>query len=248
MRMPLTSKEWFSEWFNSPYYHILYKHRDFEEAKAFIDALSGLLRFERNQKALDAGCGRGRHAIYLNEKGLDVTGIDISEESIAYANRFQNEKLKFLVHDMREPVLTGAFDLIFNLFTSFGYFENEEDNFKTIHAFAESMKSQGRLVIDFMNTEKILCCLVPSEETEVKGIKFYITRKAEKNFIVKTIRFSHGSKDYEFCEKVRIIYQDDFLKYFNFAGLKLTHLLGDYKLNEYHPQDSDRMVFVVTKN
>lgn len=246
--MSVTPKEWFGEWFNSPFYHILYKHRDFEEAKSFIDALSQLLRFEKNQRALDVACGRGRHALYLNEKGLDVTGIDISEESITYASRFENEKLKFRVHDMRENVGDEQFELIFNLFTSFGYFEKEEDNYQTISAFSKSLTKGGKLVIDFMNTPKILCCLVPEEETEIKGINFKITRKIHEGFIVKTIKFSHEQKEYAFYEKVRIIHKEDFFDYFNFAGLSLNHLFGDYQLSTYDQQNSERMIFIVTKN
>lgn len=240
--------EWFGEWFDSPFYHILYKHRDFEEARSFIDALSCLLDFKKNQKVLDAGCGRGRHAIYLNEKGLDVTGIDLSKESIAYASRFQKEKLKFYVQDMRDSFRKDEFDMIFNLFTSFGYFEQEEDNYKTISAFSEGLKTGGKLVIDFMNTEKTLEKLVPEEQIEVEGIIFNITRKIENNFIVKSIHFFIESREYEFYEKVRIIYKKDFLKYFNFAGLSLDHSYGDYNLNNYDAENSERMIFILTKN
>lgn len=245
--MSTRSKEWFGEWFNSPFYHILYKHRDFEEAKSFIDTLAAFLNFKKGSKALDAGCGRGRHALYLNEKGLDVLGIDLSEQSIAYASRFENEELKFLVHDMREHYKNEEFDLIFNLFTSFGYSADEEDDYKTISAFAQSLKKGGRLVIDFMNTERTLRKLIASEVTEVDGIKFSINRKIKEDFIVKTIQFSDGGKDYEFYEKVRIICKEDFYKYFNFAGLTVEHLFGDYQLNEYDLKNSERMIFILTK-
>jgi SAM-dependent methyltransferase len=243
-----SSKEWFGEWFNSPFYHILYKHRDFEEAKSFIDQLSGLLVFKNNQKVLDAGCGRGRHAVFLNETGLDVTGIDLSEESISFASKFENDHLKFYVHDIREEFRKEEFDIIFNLFTSFGFFEKEEDNYKTIAAFAQGLKKGGKLVIDFMNTDRILKQLVSEQESEVEGIKFFLTRKVENNFIVKTIRFTVERIDYEFYEKVRIIYKEDFLKYFNFAGLSLNGLFGNYKLEKFEKEKSERMIFIVTKN
>ncbi|MFN3940966.1 MAG: YkgJ family cysteine cluster protein, partial [Chitinophagales bacterium] len=81
-------------------------------------------------KILDLACGKGRHSIYLNQLGYDVTGADLSENSIKEASKFANEKLHFKVHDMRIP-FEEKYDAIFNLFTSFGYFENDADNLTT---------------------------------------------------------------------------------------------------------------------
>lgn len=245
--MSAGSTEWFGSWFDSPFYHILYKHRDFDEAKSFINELSEFLNFQKNQKVLDVACGRGRHALYMHEKGLDAIGIDLSKESIAYASRFEQEGLKFYVHDMRKNFRVEEFDIIFNLFTSFGYFEDEEDNYKTIAALSEALKHGGRLVIDFMNTRRVLTKLVAQEEKEVEGIRFKITRAVKDNFIVKTISFNVVGTDYEFYEKVRIIHREDFLKYFNFAGLTVDEVFGDYSLNEYDKDDSERMIFILTK-
>ena len=74
--------EWFSEWFNSPYYHILYQNRDYKEAESFIENLIHKQHFVRTQHFLDLACGKGRHAIYLNSKGFKVLGLDIAPESI----------------------------------------------------------------------------------------------------------------------------------------------------------------------
>src|SRR5690606_22238937 len=141
-------REWFGEWFNSPYYHILYKHRDFEEARIFIDNLNDLFGFSADQKALDLACGKGRHAIYLNKKGLNVVGVDLSPENIREAKKFENEKLQFFVYDMREVFDIQAFDYVLNLFTSFGYFNTEAENEKAINATALSLKKGGFFIID----------------------------------------------------------------------------------------------------
>src|SRR6476620_1008681 len=107
-------KKWFQNWFNSPYYHILYKQRDDEEAELFIDNLCSFLKPAREARMLDIACGRGRHAIYLNKKGYDVTGIDLSISSIKFAQQHENPKLHFAVHDMRHLFYINYFDFAFN--------------------------------------------------------------------------------------------------------------------------------------
>jgi len=64
----------------SEYYRMLYRHRGEEEARLFINNIISLLKLPPGSTILDCGCGRGRHSIYLAEKGLEVTGIDICGE------------------------------------------------------------------------------------------------------------------------------------------------------------------------
>ncbi|MBC7524978.1 MAG: methyltransferase domain-containing protein, partial [Flavobacterium sp.] len=116
------SKTWYASWFDSPYYHILYKDRNYREAQIFMDNLTRYLNLPEKAKVLDLACGKGRHSIYLNQLGFEVTGVDLSENSILEAKKNENESLHFNVHDMRNP-FHQKFDAIFNLFTSFGYFE-----------------------------------------------------------------------------------------------------------------------------
>src|SRR5438105_8285939 len=119
--------QWFADWFNSPYYHLLYNKRDDTEAGIFIDNLCHKLSFRDEAKVWDLACGKGRHSFVLRSKGLNVTGTDLSPESIAFANSHKKDGMDFLVHDMREHFRTGYFDAVFNLFTSIGYFENISD-------------------------------------------------------------------------------------------------------------------------
>src|SRR5690554_3145970 len=143
-------KNWFVEWFDTDYYHILYKDRDYKEAALFIDNITSYLNLPDNAKVLDLCCGKGRHSSYLNTLGFDVLGVDLSENSIAEAKKNENDSLHFKTHDMREPV-GQKFDAVFNLFTSFGYFENGQDNLSTLKAIQESLLDDGFAVIDFMN-------------------------------------------------------------------------------------------------
>ena len=120
-------------WFDSDYYHILYSNRDLKEAEHFIKILVNHLKIKKGSKILDLACGKGRHSIYLNKKGFDVTGYDNSEKSIEKAKKFKNNLLRFKRKEMTEEY-EGSFDFIFNLFTSFGYIsENHNINTLTIY-------------------------------------------------------------------------------------------------------------------
>jgi SAM-dependent methyltransferase len=245
---------WFEDWFNSPYYHILYKNRNCNEAEVFIDNLVRFLQPVKNSRFLDLACGKGRHSFYLNKKGFDVTGIDLSEQSIACANHFvkktsdgENEHLHFYVHDMRKIVRINYFDYVLNLFTSFGYFENDRDDNAVVDSGTKALKSNGTFVIDFMNTKKVLANLTENEIKVIEHIEFKINKKIENNFIVKQIRFSDKGKDYNFQERVKMLTRADFEKYLTASKLKTVHLFGSYRLDEFNENDSDRLIIIAKK-
>ena len=146
--MQKETNTWYASWFDTPYYHILYKDRDYAEAQLFIDNLNQYLNLADDAKVLDLACGRGRHSIYLNKLGHHVIGADLSQNSINYAKKYENDTLEFVVHDMREP-FNEKFDAILNLFTSFGYFPDEKDNLTTLKAIQASLTDYGLAVLDF---------------------------------------------------------------------------------------------------
>lgn len=234
---------WFESWFDSPYYHILYKERNFREAQVFMDNLTQYLNLPDKAKVLDLACGKGRHAIYLNQLGYDVTGADLSENSIADAKKNENKTLHFLVHDKRQP-LTEKFDAIFNLFTSFGYFEKEEDNLQTLQAIQESLTEYGFAVIDFMNVHYVRMHLIPEEVKSVDGIDFHIKRYEAEGFICKEIDFTHQGRAYHFTEKVRAYSLEDFKQMMDQVGIFLLDTFGDYKLKKYHKTTSERLIMI----
>ena len=132
---------WYKDWFNSKYYHLLYKNRDHNEAALFLDNISNEFK-NKNAKILDVACGKGRHAKYLNNLGFDVTGIDLSVNSIKYAKEYENQKLKFHQHDMRNIFDKNNFDIVTNLFTSFGYFDDILDDQKEINSISNRLKNK----------------------------------------------------------------------------------------------------------
>ncbi|MCG8474982.1 MAG: methyltransferase domain-containing protein [Cytophagales bacterium] len=240
-------KEWFGEWFDSPYYHILYNNRDYREARHFIDRLLERLQPGGSDKLMDLACGKGRHSIYLSEKGLDVTGVDLSEQSIQHARRFEKENLRFFPHDMREVFRPEGFDYVLNLFTSFGYFPDEEENFRAIEAAVANLKQGGVLVLDYLNPVYVVSSLVAEEKKTVDGIEFSILKKVEDGYIVKDIRFEDGGQAFHFQERVRLISKEQFEELFERAGLRTKQVFGDYSLGSYQEGSSDRMIFIAEK-
>ena len=237
------TKKWYSSWFDTPYYHILYKDRNYREAQIFMDNLTHYLNLPEKAKVLDLACGKGRHAIYLNQLGFDVLGADLSENSIAEANKNTNDTLHFVVHDKREPY-DEKFDAIFNLFTSFGYFENREDDIKTLLAIKESLSEYGFAVIDFMNSQVVTDHLIPEETKEVDGITFHIKRFALDGFIIKEIDFEDKGEAFHFTEKVRAYTLEDFQNMMNETGIYLLDTFGDYKLKKFHKNSSERLIMI----
>ena len=241
--MQKDTANWFASWFDTPYYHILYKDRDHAEAQHFMDNLTHYLNLPEDAKILDLACGKGRHSLYLNQLGYDVTGADLSENSIAAASEFANEKLHFKVHDMREP-FEEKFDAVFNLFTSFGYFESDDDNLTTLKAIKESLTEYGFAVIDFMNVNYVINNLVPDEVKTVEGIDFYIKRYVKDNHIFKEIDFEDKGQKFHFTEKVKALTLDDFEQMMEEAGIFLLDVFGDYKLRKFFKNDSERLIMI----
>ena len=236
--------EWFQDWFDTKYYHILYQDRNDEEAQFFMRNLTSYLNLKKGSKLLDLPCGKGRHSIYLNSLGFNVTGADLSKNSIKHAKKFENDSLSFEVHDMREPFKT-KFDAILNLFTSFGYFDQDEMNIEVLKNLKNGLSKDGVLVIDFMNVNLVEQQLVKEEIILKNNIEFHINRSIENGFIKKDIRFTADNIEHHHTEYVRFLSLDTFKRYIKDANIKLKHTFGDYNLNSFDIENSNRLILVL---
>ena len=239
--------DWFKDWFDSKYYHILYKDRDEQEATFFLSNIIDHIKLT-NGKVLDVACGKGRHAKYLNKIGFNVVGIDLSKNSIDLAKKNENEKLKFYVHDMRKVFKENEFNLATNLFTSFGYFEDHKDEQKAINSMAKNLKKEGMLLIDFMNVKKVINLLIPSEKKIIDDINFDIKKSFNENYIIKDIEIIDKEINLKFQEKVRTLTLIDFSNMLEKANLKIIDLFGDYKLSDFNALHSDRLIILAMKS
>lgn len=242
------NKAWFEEWFDSPYYHLLYNNRDETEARDFINKLLSFLKPSAGSFMLDLACGKGRHSKQLADKGFMVTGIDLSEQSIASAKQFEKQNLQFYVHDMRKLFYTNYFDFAFNFFTSFGYFDCEADNIKTLKAVNKGLKKNGFLVIDFLNVNKAIRNFGAPQELDRDGLVFQTNKKLENGFIVKNIQFEDKGKLYNYQEKVQALTLDHFNTYFSKSNFSIQHIFGNYALDDFDENESDRLILIAQKD
>lgn len=242
----MREKQWFETWFDTDYYHILYRNRNEEEAEQFIEKLVDFLSLKPGAHVLDLACGKGRHSSVLNKMDLDVLGVDLSKNSISTANLLAKNGLQFLVHDMREIIPNSSFDAVFNLFTSFGYFNDYKDNFKVINSIHSMLKPNGIVVIDFLNLALVKKNLVRSESNIIDGIQFDIHREIDENFIRKRIKITHKKNKFEFEEKVQALELDHFVKLLE-NKFHITHILGNYALDKWDENSSNRLILVGKK-
>ena len=240
---------WFKHWFDSSFYHQLYGHRNDGEAAAFIDALLAALQPRENARMMDLGCGAGRHAKYLASKGFDVTGADLALSSILSARQYEAPGLRYYQQDMRLPFGTDKFDLVFNFFTSFGYFKTKEEDLLVMNNISRALKPGGTVIIDYLNVAYSEGRLTPEEEKEIDGVIYRITRWTDDTHFFKRIVIEDGQPGLpiEFCEQVAKLYVEDFEYLFGENGLSLQEVYGDYSLGEFDSRTSPRLILIAKK-
>lgn len=239
----MKTKDWFTDWFNTPYYHLLYKDRNDKEAQLFMQNITAFLKLPTSTHILDLPCGKGRHSVFLNSLGYTVTGVDLSKNSINFAQRFENDSLHFKVHDMRKK-LTNQYNAIFNLFTSFGYFEDDQDDLLILENIKKGLKKEGIFVFDFLNAEFVKDTLVAKETKIVGSITFNITREIKDGFILKNISFFADGQHYSFTERVKYLDIEKLKTYFEKVGFTITNIFGNYHLTNFDAKTSHRLIIV----
>lgn len=241
-------ENWFADWFDSEHYHKLYAHRDYSEAEKFIRNLFQFLQVEKQHtKVLDLACGKGRHALQVHQLGFNVIGLDLSPESIAHAKQYENDKLHFQTGDMRAIPFQAEFDLVLNLFTSFGYFQEEGENQQVIHSVAKALKPNGILVLDYLNVHHAESNLPSEEIIKRESTSFSVKKFIEGDFIVKDISIEENGEEHHHQEYVKRLDLKRFKDYLDQADLNLLHTFGDYQLNSFQEEQSDRLILVAQK-
>lgn len=244
--------EWFEEWFRSDFYVKLYSHRDQEEAEACVDLildstdLGGRPHSELN--ALDLACGPGRHAIVLAKRGLGVTAVDLSPTLLSIASRAAEEAeapIRFIRSDMREIDFEGEFDLVLQLFTSFGYFEERSDDALVLQRVRAALRSGGYYALDLINERYLRETLVPLSIRSLDGIEIREERRLVEERVEKRIEIpTSDGQTHEFIESVRLYSPETIEGMLYDASLAPVHWFGSYAGERFDPETSERMLVI----
>lgn len=238
---------WYANWFNTPYYHILYKDRDFIEAENFIKNLTQEIHLPLHSNIIDLACGKGRHSIFLNHLGFNVLGVDLSEESIQHNKAFENTSLSFKVHDMRNelyPEITSIkADAVFNLFTSFGYFDEAEEDRKVFSSVKNALKEEGIFILDFLNEKFVKNTLVNETIIHKGGIDFTLKKRIEGQHVIKDIFFEDKGEKFHYFEKVKLHTLEEIQSLAENSGFETLKVWGNYQLEEFDKETSTRCIF-----
>jgi SAM-dependent methyltransferase len=253
--------KWFTKWFNTQDYLNLYKHRDARDAAKILKLLFANVNIPKGAKVLDLACGNGRHSLLIARKGYNVTGIDLSKYLISKAKEKLNgeyagcrNKLKFEIGDMRNIGHINEFELVVNLFTSFGYFEKQSDNVKVIKSISSALRKNGWFLFDFLNRDYLLNHLVPFDiKRENKNIIVQI-RNITNGFVEKNIFILKNNPApglypvlNSYKEKIRLYSKKDFQEMFSVNGLKTVKVFGNCDGAKFIKTKSERLIILAQK-
>lgn len=244
---------WYVNWFSSKLYLELYKHRNDDDARNLINLIQRIIPIKSGDRVLDVCCGAGRHSIELARRGFNVTGFDLSKFLISEAKKNykalpeKHIKANFLIRDMRKFDFKNFFDAAANLFTSFGYFNNDEENFLVIKNISASLKKNGYFIFDFLNGNYLQKNIVPYDRKMLLGKEFIQKRKIENNFVIKDITIKSGAKKISYQEVLKLYEAQELKRAFEKNSLKVLSSFGDYFGSKFSKENSQRLILIAQK-
>ena len=241
--------EWFEQWFDTPYYHKLYFQQYEKEAGVFLQKIISHLNPGPQSVMLDVACGQGQHSLNLANHGYDVTGIDLSSNAIQSAKAYENDRLHYYVHDLRQPFRINYFDYAFHFFAMFGYFRTRREHEAALRTISQSLHLNGTLVIDFPNVHYAEDHLIHESDIEIDDYNFHITKWMDESHFYKKIEVEHDSfeEPHIYREKVSKFSLGDFTDMLAYQGMQIREVFGDYDLGPYHVRKVPRMIMVAKK-
>ncbi len=237
--------EWFEQWFGEEYLH-LYPHRGEEDAVRAVSLVATVAALE-GARALDLACGPGRHAVHLAARGAQVVGFDLSMPLLSRAKHRVPPTPNLVRGDMRRlPFRDESFDLVLNLFTSFGYFADDRQHQQVIECAARTLVAGGTFILDYLNADHTRNALIPLEERSAGSQRVIIERKLIENgrYVVKEMHLTDDGRS--FLERVRLFSAEELTDMINDAGLTVTQRLGDYD-GKLLAVDTPRVILVAER-
>jgi SAM-dependent methyltransferase len=239
-------------WFETAFgrlYPLVYAHRDDDSASREIECLGRWLNLTGTRlKTLDVCCGTGRHTEALAGMGLDVTGMDLSMVLLTRGAARPGLTGCLVRAEMRALPFGSEFDLVTNLFTSFGYFSDDRDNEQALREMARVLVPDGRLVLDHMNRTAVESKLVHEDSETRDGLRIRQARRIEGNRMKKEIdvEIIADGERIHLVEDVRLYSPAEMRCLLEASGLEEIGLYGDFDGGALRGS-SPRMIAVAAK-
>lgn len=227
----MSRNPWFRDWFGSEYL-ALYPHRDRAEARRAVGLLRDATGLGPGTRVLDVGCGSGRHLAEFHRIGYRATGLDLSPSMIEAA-RTAIPECGLVRGDMRNlPFRTASFDVVTSYFTSFGYFDHEDDDLLALLEARRLLRRGGWYLLDFLNAAAVVARLEREDRRTVSGVDVVQKRRLADGgrIIEKRIRIEahDDAPTREFVERVRLYRPEDLDAMLVRAGLTPGPTFGAY--------------------
>jgi SAM-dependent methyltransferase len=241
---------WYKDWFASEFYLKVYSHRNNADAENLFKLILNNIEIPKDARILDAACGNGRHSIKFAEMGYNVVGFDLSKTLLNVAQESKlncNSSANFFCSDIRNIPIAKSFDLILNLFTSFGYFKTDSENFALADFANQKLESGGYFVFDYLNPNYVINNFIASSEKNIDGIKIFEKRSIENNRVEKEIIIEGDKLSNRYFESVQLYSIQEILTLFKEKGLIPIKKFGNYFGEEYSENNSERMIIIFQK-
>jgi SAM-dependent methyltransferase len=227
---------------------LLFNQQHRLSAKAEVESVVKLLKMQQNDRILDLCCGIGRHSIELSRHGFDVVGIDRTTAYIEKARREADKNdlnVEFVVGDMREYCRPNSFDIVINLFGSFGYFEDHNDDRKVVKNMYASLCSGGKFIIETMGKEILAKEFQERDWSEEGDTLVLAERKPHQNWSRMKTRWIviKGNQRIEHTVSVRSYSAVELSSLLYECGFSKVQVYGDLEGIEYD-QGAKRLVVI----
>lgn len=247
-------KEWFTEWFNHPLYLRVYSHRDEAEARTCLETIihkTGLENLTPSDiRVMDIACGAGRHALEFARLGFTTTANDLSPFLLACTRSQaarENISIECTRQDMRHISVENTYDLVVQLFSSFGYFKTKKEDLQVLRNVHRALKKDGRYILDLINPVYLKKNLDPSSSRTIDDLIVSEQRRIEADRVIKQITIRSPDDSVTFEESVRLYRIEIIGDMLASARFEIKEIFGDYEGSAFDEQTSPRLLLFARK-
>jgi len=248
-----TDTQWYKIYFGEDYLLKIEPILTPDRTKREVDGIDNLLGLPQGSSILDLCCGHGRHAIPLAQRGYKVTGQDLSEVFLREAEKeaqVQVVHVHWLHGDMRNIPFEKEFDAVINIFTAFGYLEDQGEDQKVLQQVSKALKPGGLFLLETLHREGLMRHYAPQLISHYPdGLIVLEERRFDlltsSNEVKVTMLFSDGQRR-EYSHSLRVYTLTELAQMLAVAGLQVKAFYGGLDGNAL-TMDSFRLILLSQK-